>query len=124
MICYSFQTTYDVIYQSKILGFHGLCVNVMVFWTVAPCSLCEGYQSFGELVTSVFRVETSRVQTVIYARGKVVNLFRRRGKGNRRRVPLKMCPVLFTSVKSLLPSEVAYFFLLFYIPAGVEILCP
>jgi hypothetical protein len=118
MICYSFQTTYELIYQSNILGFHGLCFNVMVFWTVAPCSLCAGYQSFGEPVTSVFRVETSREQTVIYACGKVVNLFRRRGKGNRRHVPLKMCPVSFTSAKSLLPSEVANFSYFFIFPLG------
>jgi hypothetical protein len=65
----------------------------MVCWTVAPRSLCAGYQSFGELVTSVFRVKTSRVQTVIYiyiyiyTRGKFVNFFRRRRQGNRRRVP-------------------------------------
>lgn len=133
MICYSFQTTYEVIYQRMILSFHGLCVNVVAFWAVAPCSLCAGYQSFGEIVTSLFRVETSRVQRVIhththiyireYARGKVVKSFRRRRRGKRRRVPLKMCPVSFASAKLLLPSEVAYFFL-FYVPAGEEILCP
>jgi glycopeptide antibiotics resistance protein len=84
---------------------------------MAPCRLCAEYQSFGELVTSVFIEKTSRVQRIIIiyvcvcvcvcvCMWKVCEFILQKGQENRRRVPVKISPVSFTSAKSLLSSEV------------------